>query len=174
MAEASVTLTPSHFDEAARRWDENPLFQERANTIAAAIRAGVPLNRSMRALDYGSGTGLLSFPLRHELGHITLKDTSSGMLDVLREKIAAQGVSNMTVRQVDLTTEPLGHDRNDNPVYLRELWPTRAEIDAAVRASLTPEMFRSDYADVFSRNETWNAVAASASINRFMFGLLVD
>jgi ubiquinone/menaquinone biosynthesis C-methylase UbiE len=113
MAEASVTLSPSHFDEAARRWDENPLFQERANKIAAAIRAGVPLNRNMRALDYGSGTGLLSFPLRHELGHITLKDTSSGMLDVLREKIAAQGVSNMTVRQVDLTTEPLPDERYD-------------------------------------------------------------
>ncbi len=105
--------TVSHFDEAARRWDENPLFQDRARKIADAIRAGVPLSTRMTALDYGCGTGLLSFPLRHELGHITLKDTSSGMLEVLREKIAAQGVTNMTVRQVDLTTAPLPDERYD-------------------------------------------------------------
>jgi ubiquinone/menaquinone biosynthesis C-methylase UbiE len=113
MSTPSGVVLANHFDEAARRWDANPLFQERADKIAAAIRARVPLHAGMRALDYGSGTGLLSFTLRHELGHITLKDTSAGMLEVLREKIAAQGVGNMTPVQMDLTVAPLPDERYD-------------------------------------------------------------
>lgn len=101
------------FDSKAREWDENPVFVERGRKIAEAIRVQVPLKPTMQALDYGCGTGLLSFPLRDTLGHITLKDTSSGMLEVLREKIAAQGVANMTVRQTDLTAEPLPDERYD-------------------------------------------------------------
>ncbi|MFA5081037.1 MAG: class I SAM-dependent methyltransferase [Hydrogenophilaceae bacterium] len=103
----------SHFDNKAREWDSNPEFQDRANKIATAIRAEVALNTRMTALDYGCGTGLLSFPLKDELGRITLKDTSTGMLEVLREKIAAQGVANMTVRQTDLTADPLPNERYD-------------------------------------------------------------
>ncbi|MDP2434055.1 MAG: methyltransferase domain-containing protein [Pseudomonadota bacterium] len=95
------------FDSKARLWDGNPLFQARADKIAAAIRAAIPLNKNMRALDYGCGTGMLSFPLQDALGHITLKDNSAGMLEVLREKIAARGVSNMTARQADLSSQPL-------------------------------------------------------------------
>jgi ubiquinone/menaquinone biosynthesis C-methylase UbiE len=101
------------FDSKARRWDSNPVFVERALKIADAIRRCVPLDKRMSALDYGCGTGLLSFPLKDELGRITLKDSSAGMLEVLREKIAAQGVSNMSVRQADLTAEPLPDERYD-------------------------------------------------------------
>ena len=101
------------FDSKAREWDANPVFVERGRKIAEAIRAQVALKQNMQALDYGCGTGLLSFPLKDGLGHITLKDTSTGMLEVLREKIAAQGVNNMTVRQADLTAEPLPDERYD-------------------------------------------------------------
>lgn len=101
------------FDSKARRWDSNPVFVERAHKIADAIRARVPLDRTMRALDYGCGTGLLSFPLKDALGHITLKDSSAGMLEVLREKIALQDITNMSVRQADLTAEPLPDERYD-------------------------------------------------------------
>lgn len=94
------------FDSKARLWDGNPVFQARADKIAAAIQAAIPLNNSMRALDYGCGTGMLSFPLKDALGHITLKDSSAGMLEVLREKIAALGARNMSVRQADLTDAP--------------------------------------------------------------------
>ena len=95
MSEDKIVLDAAHFDSKARQWDENPVFRERAEKIANGIRAAVPLSRSMSALDYGSGSGLLSFPLKDELGHITLKDTSVGMLAVAEEKIAAQGLAQM-------------------------------------------------------------------------------
>lgn len=112
-AKDKVVLDSAHFDSKARQWDENPVFQARADQIAAAIAAALPLNTAMRALDYGSGTGMLSFPLRDRLGHITLKDTSAGMLAVVDEKIAAWGVDNMSTRLMDLTAAPMPDERYD-------------------------------------------------------------
>jgi 2-polyprenyl-3-methyl-5-hydroxy-6-metoxy-1,4-benzoquinol methylase len=99
-------LDAAHFDAKARQWDENPVFRERGLKIAQAIRKAVPLNRQMSALDYGCGTGLLSFPLKDELGAILLADSSTGMLDVVAGKIAAQGVSNMAGVKLDLLADP--------------------------------------------------------------------
>ncbi len=59
---------------------------------------------------------------------------------------------------VDLTKEPLGHDPSGQPVYLRDIWPSQAEIQEALGAALDPQMFREQYADVFTGNETWNAI----------------
>ncbi len=112
-AKDKVVLDSAHFDSKARQWDENPAFQDRANQIAAAMTAVIPLNTTMRALDYGSGTGMLSFPLQEKLGHITLKDTSAGMLAVVEEKIAAWGIGNMTTRLMDLTAAPMPDERYD-------------------------------------------------------------
>lgn len=106
-------LDATHFDSKARQWDENPLFRERGQKIARAIRETVPLHRKMSALDYGCGTGLLSFPLKDELGDILLADSSSGMLDVLAEKIAAQGAGNMTPVKLDLLVDPPPAQRFD-------------------------------------------------------------
>ena len=114
MSHAQATrLDAAHFDSKARRWDENPVFQERARKIAEAVRESVPLNRQMSALDYGCGTGLLSFPLRDALGSILLADSSPGMLEVVAEKIAAQGVTNMTPVKLDLLADPVPAQRFD-------------------------------------------------------------
>ncbi len=78
----------TNFDERARDWDSDPKKVERARVVADAIRKTIPLSQEMKALEYGCGTGLLSFALQPDLGEITLADTSQGMLDVLREKIA--------------------------------------------------------------------------------------
>ncbi len=56
---------------------------------------------------------------------------------------------------LDLTTEPLGIDRNGAPVYLRDLWPTEREIQATMLTAVTAEMFRTQYADVFGGDERW-------------------
>ncbi len=60
---------------------------------------------------------------------------------------------------IDLTQEPLGVDGAGQPVYLRDLWPSQEEIQAAIAASLQPEMFQQAYGDVFTGNPMWNAVA---------------
>lgn len=106
-------LDAAHFDSKARQWDENPVFQERARKIAEAIRATVPLQPNMSALDYGCGTGLLSFPLKDELGAILLADSSRGMLDVVAEKIRQHGVRNMTPVLLDLLADPAPAQRFD-------------------------------------------------------------
>jgi aconitate hydratase len=56
---------------------------------------------------------------------------------------------------VDLTAEPLGFDPDGRPVYLRELWPTEYEIQAAMLSSVTSDMFREQYADVFRGDDRW-------------------
>lgn len=137
---SKITLDSTHFDSKARQWDENPVFRERAEKIAAAIRAAVPLAKSMTALDYGSGSGLLSFPFKDELGHITLKDTSPGMLAVAAEKIAALGITHMTTRLMDLTATALPDERYDliySSMTLHHV-PDTTAILAAFHALLNP------------------------------------
>ena len=97
----------TNFDERAKDWDSDPAKVERARSVAEAIRKAVPLSAKMDALEYGCGTGLLSFALQSDLGQITLADTSQGMLDVLKEKINAAGVTNMHPVRLDLSSDPL-------------------------------------------------------------------
>jgi len=59
---------------------------------------------------------------------------------------------------IDLANEPIGHDADGQPVYLKDIWPTNAEIKEAVATALNPEMFRDKYANVFTQNERWNAI----------------
>jgi len=59
---------------------------------------------------------------------------------------------------IDLATEPLGKDRDGKPVYLREIWPSQAEVSAALNQSVRPEMFRNSYGNTWNGNETWNAI----------------
>jgi aconitate hydratase len=56
---------------------------------------------------------------------------------------------------IDLTTEPIGIDTNGSPVFLRELWPTEREIQETMLTSVTSEMFREQYADVFGGDDRW-------------------
>ena len=105
------------FDARARDWDENPDRVARAKAVAAAIREQVTLSQATTVLEYGCGTGLLSFALQADLGPmplrgtITLADSSSGMLEVLREKIVASGIKNMTPLKLDLAVDPLPMER---------------------------------------------------------------
>ncbi len=64
---------------------------------------------------------------------------------------------------IDLTTEPLGNGKDGNPVYLRDIWPTQAEVAAAVSKSVTADKFREQYGHVFDGNEKWNKISGGAS-----------
>ncbi len=60
---------------------------------------------------------------------------------------------------IDLKTEPLGIGSDGQPVYLKDIWPTNAEIDAVMKQCLTAEMFKSRYADVFKGPEQWQKLS---------------
>jgi len=59
---------------------------------------------------------------------------------------------------IDLTAEPLGHDPQGQPVYLRDIWPTNKEIGDFIAKTIGPEMFQRHYADVFKGDTRWNTI----------------
>ncbi len=61
---------------------------------------------------------------------------------------------------IDLTTEPLGTGSDGQPVYLRDIWPSNKEIGDVIAATLGPEMFKQNYADVFKGDSRWNTIAS--------------
>ncbi|HEY4192664.1 MAG TPA: aconitate hydratase AcnA [Mesorhizobium sp.] len=60
----------------------------------------------------------------------------------------------------DLTTEPIGEGRDGKPVYLRDIWPSSAEIQEFIEKNVTRELFARKYADVFKGDENWQNVKA--------------
>src|SRR5204863_3198483 len=50
---------------------------------------------------------------------------------------------------IDMSKDPLGHDQLDNPVYLKDIWPTQLEVAQTVESSIQADMFRKNYGDVF-------------------------
>jgi aconitate hydratase len=62
---------------------------------------------------------------------------------------------------IDLNRAALGKDRDGQPVYLRDIWPTQAEVGEAMNRAVKAEMFRKSYANVWDGNPTWNAIPVS-------------
>ena len=61
---------------------------------------------------------------------------------------------------VNLTTDPIGQDKDGADVYLKDIWPSNKEIAEVVRENVTAEMFATRYADVFKGDEQWQAIDA--------------
>ena len=59
---------------------------------------------------------------------------------------------------IDLFNDPIGQDRDGNDVFMRDLWPTQAEIEEAISSSISSEMFLSRYTDVFAGDERWRSL----------------
>jgi aconitate hydratase len=64
----------------------------------------------------------------------------------------------------DIATEPLGMGKDGKPVYLRDVWPTTREITDTIRNTLSAEMYRSRYADVFKGDADWQRMGGSAGM----------
>jgi aconitate hydratase len=63
---------------------------------------------------------------------------------------------------IDFNTEPLGIGKDGQPVYLRDIWPSQQEVIDVVQNSLSPEMFNQQYGNVYTGNETWNAIPSTS------------
>jgi aconitate hydratase len=58
----------------------------------------------------------------------------------------------------DIVNEPLGKDKAGQPVFLRDIWPAPQEVEAVLRASVTSQMYRKEYGDVFTGDERWRGL----------------
>lgn len=65
---------------------------------------------------------------------------------------------------IDVTREPLATGADGQPVYLKDIWPTAAEINAAVAGAYEPQLFREKYADLFEGGPAWDALAGAPSV----------
>jgi ubiquinone/menaquinone biosynthesis C-methylase UbiE len=83
-----------HFDDEAKDWDNDPKKTERAVIFAKEIIDFIKPDKTLDALEFGCGTGLLSFQLKDYFKTITLADNSEGMIKVLVDKIVKEGVDN--------------------------------------------------------------------------------
>jgi SAM-dependent methyltransferase len=133
-------MSTDSFDEKAPTWDADPAKVERAEIVARAIRAAIPLQGSTRLLEYGAGTGLVTQALRDGVGPVTLADTSRGMRDVIGAKIDAGIFPDARVWDLDLTTDPVPDELFDVIVtvmalhHIHDLAPVLSGF-----ASLLPE-----------------------------------
>lgn len=59
---------------------------------------------------------------------------------------------------INIATDPVGHDKKGNPVYLKDIWPSNQEIADTVRRCVTPAMFRERYKDVFKGDSNWRKI----------------
>ena len=76
-----------------------------------------------------------------------------------RRRLCARGLG-----AKDLTKEPLGTGKDGKPVYLKDIWPTSAEIQKFVVENITRDMFKSRYADVFKGDENWQAISSGRGL----------
>ena len=118
----------SEFDSKARDWDKNQRYFDRSEAVAKALLQMIPLRAGMKALEYGSGTALLSFALMDKFAEITLMDNSREMTQVTIEKIAEQKVKNMKPLFYDL--EHKDFDGRFDIIYSQMVMHHVADIDA--------------------------------------------
>lgn len=94
------------FDDYAKKWDTDRRIN-RAKIISEEISNSIEINKGCSAMEFGCGTGLISFNLVEKFENITLIDSSKGMIDVVKEKIEKYEVDNMKPYAIDLFNEEI-------------------------------------------------------------------
>ena len=92
----------SEFDHRAVDWDKNLMHLRRSEVIATALMSRVTISSKMTALEFGAGTGLLSFILKDKFSAIVMIDSSKEMIKVTENKIAESGNQNLKALWIDL------------------------------------------------------------------------
>ncbi len=106
-------MITSHFDKKAKNWDNNIEKIERASVFAKEIINFIKSIKTTKALEFGCGTGLLSFQLQKYFKEITLIDTSEGMINVLKEKIEALKINNFKPILIDILKDSKNISKTD-------------------------------------------------------------
>ena len=101
------------FDEKAKDWDKDPKKVSRAKVFADEILNFLDGRHIENAMEFGSGTGLVSFNLYDKFGNITLADNSNGMMEVLKEKIELTKADNLIPLLTDIFKDTLPGEKLD-------------------------------------------------------------
>lgn len=104
-------MQTSYFDKAAAMWDNQPGRIALMKAVGEAILREARPTKEMDVLDYGCGTGLVGLFILPHVRSVTGADNSLGMLDVLRNKIAENGIRHMSAVKLDLQHDPLPAER---------------------------------------------------------------
>ncbi|WML33003.1 class I SAM-dependent methyltransferase [Clostridium sp. OS1-26] len=118
------------FDNYARNWDTDERIN-RAKIISNEIINSIDNSKNYSAMEFGCGTGLVSFNLYNKFKNITLVDSSEGMIDVLKSKIDKYEVNNMIPYCLDISKGNLLSMKFDviyNSMVLHHIHDTKAII----------------------------------------------
>jgi ubiquinone/menaquinone biosynthesis C-methylase UbiE len=100
------------FDEYAKNWDTDKRIN-RAKVIANEIFNAIGTNENYSVMEFGCGTGIVSFNIYDKFKKVTLIDTSKGMIDILDAKISKYKIKNMVTKNLDISKENSLNDKFD-------------------------------------------------------------
>lgn len=101
------------FHQAASTWDNRPVHWERSEAIAQLMKERIVLKPEMIGLEFGAGTGILSYLLKDDFSHIVLMDNTAEMLSMIDEKIENLGITNFETILFDLEKESYHYRKFD-------------------------------------------------------------
>jgi 2-polyprenyl-3-methyl-5-hydroxy-6-metoxy-1,4-benzoquinol methylase len=122
----------NEFDAKAAEWDNNPMHWERSKAITEEMKRRFKLNNRLKALEFGAGTGIASFLLRDFVKEITLIDNSSEMVGVIKEKIKASKVTNLTVLNFDLEHNDMNGDVRYDLIFTQMVLHHVVDVEAII------------------------------------------
>lgn len=103
----------SEFDDKAKQWDQNQMHLERTKAVAREMLERIPVKPTMKAMEFGAGTGLLSFFLKELFMEITLMDTSAEMLKMAETKLEQGDHGKIKTLFLDLEKEEYSGEKFD-------------------------------------------------------------
>lgn len=119
-----------NFDSYAKTWDTEKRIN-RAKIVANEISNSIAINKNYSAMEFGCGTGLVSFNLHDKFKSIALVDSSKGMIDILNSKIDKYNVNNMFPYNLDISEKnslDMKFDIVYNSMVLHHILDTEAII----------------------------------------------
>jgi len=103
----------NEFDQKAQEWDKNKMHLERTIAVASQLMKMIPFRPDMKAMEFGAGTGLLSFYLKDRFLEITLMDSSSEMLKMAEQKMEESDHAKIRTLFLNLEQEDYNGDPFD-------------------------------------------------------------
>ncbi|MFA5326929.1 MAG: class I SAM-dependent methyltransferase [Prolixibacteraceae bacterium] len=154
----------SEFDLRARTWDNDKMHIDRSAAIAKGIEKRILLQASMKVLEYGAGTGILSFMLKDKFAEITLMDNSQEMIKVCHEKCEYHHTNHIFPVVFDLEHQDL--DQQFDLIYTQMVMHHVDDTTAMISKFydlLNPEGYLA-IADLFSEDGSFHGPGAKVHL----------